>query len=405
MRLSVRLGAACGLTMLTLMGCSDSNDQPGGAAAGGRPVQVGYITLKQQDVPRVSELPGRVFASAVAEVRPRVNGIIRERVFKEASEIKEGDVLYRLNAEEFEAARAVADAAVARAEAEVESARSRYERQERLAQTNAVSEQSLEDARTQMLQAEADLASARANLQAAQIDLNNTTIRAPISGLIGISQMSVGSLVTANQTDPLAIIRQIEPVYVDLVDSSANLLTLRSQFASGQLGLSEERNVSLVLENGQEYGQTGSVSPMEFAVSESTSTITARAEFPNPERLLVPGMFARARVEIGLFKNAILVPQRAAQRNSEGDPVAYVASAENKAEQRVLTVAGSFENSWIVTGGVADGERLIVDGFQKFSEGAELEPVEVTIDENGVVRQDASPQDAAEQPAQTETDQ
>ncbi|MDZ5699455.1 efflux RND transporter periplasmic adaptor subunit [Chelativorans sp. M5D2P16] len=392
--------------MLTLMGCSDSNNQAGGAAAaGGRPVQVGYITLKQQDVPRVSELPGRVLASAVAEIRPRVNGIIRERVFKEASEIKEGDVLYRLDAEEFEAARAAADAAVARAEAEVESARSRYERQERLAQTNAVSEQSLEDARTQMLQAEADLASARANLQAAEIDLNNTTIRAPISGLIGTSQMSVGSLVTANQTDPLAIIRQIEPVHVDLVDSSANLLRLRSQFASGQLGLSEERNVSLILENGQEYGETGSVSPMEFAVSESTSTITARAEFPNPERLLVPGMFVRAQVEIGAFRNAVLVPQRATQRNSEGEPIAYVASAKDKAEQRILTVAGSSGNNWIVTGGVADGERLIVDGFQKFSEGAELEPVEVAIDENGVVRQDASSQDAATQPAQTETEQ
>lgn len=229
----------------------------------------------------------------------------------------------------------------------------------------------------------------KASLETARIDLDNTTIKAPIDGIIGTASVSVGSLVTQNQTDALATIRQIDPVNVDLVDTSANLLRIRQDVEAGRLGREGEGapSVKLTLENGADYASAGTISLATVNVSESTGTFTLRASFPNPERILLPGMFVRASVDLGSMPNAFLVPQRAVQRDGAGEPIAYVVSADNKVEQRTLATGGTSGNDWIVTQGLKEGERLIVDGFQKISAGAGVTPVEATIDADGVVKQ------------------
>lgn len=384
----LRIGlVAAGLLLAACSDQSSGNAPPGGGAMPA--AEVGFVVLKAQSVPRHAQLSGRVVAHATAEIRPQIDGIIQSIDFREGRKVDAGDVLFKVRDAKFSAAYAAAAASLSRAEASQQSAQAAFDRNARLQSQSAVSQQALDEATAALLQAKADVEAAKASLETARIDLDNTTIKAPIAGIIGMAGVSVGSLVTQNQTDALATIRQIDPVNVDLVDTSANLLKIRQDVEAGRLGRDGEGapSVRLTLENGADYDETGTISLATVNVSESTGTFTLRASFPNPRRVLLPGMFVRASVDLGSMPNAFLVPQRAVQRSGTGEPVAYVVSADGKAEQRTLTTLGTSGNDWIVTEGLKDGERLIVDGFQKISEGAAVTPVEAVIDEDGVVKQ------------------
>lgn len=352
-------------------------------------VEVGYVMLQPTSVPRTIELPGRAVALATAEIRPQVAGIVRKVAFKEGGAVAAGAVLYELDDAKFKAAYAAAAATLKKTEAATAGARTAFERNEKLSESNAVAAQTVDDARSTLLQAEASEEAARADLETARINLENATIRAPIGGIIGVSSVSVGALVTENQTDALATIRQIDPINVDLVDSSANLLRVRDEVDSGRLGreMDKPAAVTLTLENGKPYGTAGTISLTEIVVSETTGTFTLRATFPNSQHVLLPGMFVEASVDLGTLNNAFLVPQRAVTRGDDGVATVYVVSADNKAEAKRITTVSSSGNNWVVTDGVSSGDRLIVDGFQKFSAGADVVPVEATIDGDGVVEQ------------------
>jgi len=386
MRNIVRWGGVL-LLLALVAACQPSG--PSGPPPAGK-AEVGTITLQPTSVPRTMELPGRVIALATAEIRPQVNGIVRKISFKEGRVVKAGDVLYELEDAKFKAAYAAAAAAVKKAEAATAGAQTAFDRNAKLSESNAVAAQTVDDSRSTLLQAEASEEAARADLETARINLDNATIRAPIDGVIGVSSVSVGALVTENQTAALATIRQIDPINVDLVDSSANLLRIRDDVDSGRLGrgTGQPQAVTLTLENGKAYDQAGTISLADTVVSETTGTFTLRATFPNGQRVLLPGMFVQASVDLGTLNNAFLVPQRAVTRGDDGVATIYVVSADNKAEAKRITTAGTSGNNWIVTDGASPGDRLIVDGFQKFSAGAEVTPVEATIDEDGVVDQD-----------------
>lgn len=374
---------------LVLTACSDQGSGGTPPGGGGPAVEVGFVVLKAQSVPRYAQLSGRVVAHATAEIRPQIDGIIESIDFREGRKVAAGDILFKVRDAKFSAAYAAAAASLSRAQATEQSAQATFGRNERLQSQSAVSQQVLDEAKAALLQAKADVESAKASLETARIDLDNTTIKAPIDGIIGTASVSVGSLVTQNQTDALATIRQIDPVNVDLVDTSANLLRIRQDVEAGRLGREGEGapSVKLTLENGADYATAGTISLATVNVSESTGTFTLRASFPNPERILLPGMFVRASVDLGSMPNAFLVPQRAVQRDGAGEPIAYVVSADNTVAQRTLSTGGTSGNDWIVTDGLKEGDRLIVDGFQKISAGAGVTPVEATIDADGVVKQ------------------
>jgi membrane fusion protein (multidrug efflux system) len=382
------------IVVLALAGCSDEKGPmpgpgfgPGGMAAG--PVEVGVLVAKSGPVSRDIDLPGRVVASATAEVRPQVDGIVRKIVFDEGRKIAAGDVLFELDDRKFQASVASAKASLQRAEAETTAKQSAVERNEKLAATNAVSTQTLDDARTALLQAQADEEIARANLASAQISLDDATIRAPIDGVIGVSTVSVGSLVTANQTTAMATIRQVDPIHVDLVDSSANLLRVRDEGEAGRLGREPgvAPAVTLTLENGRDYSEKGELKLADMVISRTSGTFSLRSTFANPDGLLLPGMFVRAKVNLGSVADAFLIPQLAVQRTETGDAALFVVSSDDKAEKRIVETSGSIDNNWVVVSGVETGDRVIIDGFQKISEGSSVKPVEARVGDDGSVRQ------------------
>lgn len=380
--------------VLVLAGaCSPSDDRAAPAAA---PEQVGYITLQSGSVPQSLDLRGRVVARATAEVRPQVDGIVRKIAFVEGRTVEAGDTLYEIDDRRFNAAHASAQAALKKAEAATASAQTTFDRNHSLMKTSAVSIQTLEDAQSTLLQAQASEEAARADLETARINLDNATIRAPIGGMIGVSTVSVGALVTENQTDPLGTVRQIDPINVDVADTSANLLRIRGEVDAGRLGREKDAPVmaSLTLENGQAYSHAGQVSLADMVVGETTGTFTVRTSFPNPDRVLIPGMFVTATIDLGKLAGAFLVPQRAVTRDDDGTATVYLVSDDGKAKLQAVTTTGSSGNDWIVTDGVKDGDRLIVDGFQKISDGSPVEPVEATINDDGVIRQDIRPASA-----------
>lgn len=376
------------LLLLSLAAASCSSEQTGAPTMG--PVEVGVVTLESQAVPRSVELSGRVVAYATAEVRPQVNGLVRRIAFKEGGDVAEGDVLYELDDAKFKAAYAAAGAALKKTAAATTVAQATFDRTETLAASNSVSQQELDDARATLLQAQADEEGAKADVETARINLDNTVIRAPIGGQAGVSKVSVGALVTENQTDAMVTIRQVDPILVDMVDSSANLLRIRDEVAAGQLGVLGigPSSISLTLETGKEYETTGTLSLADTVVSQTTGTFTIRATFDNPDRVLIPGMFVRARVHLGSIPDAFLVPQIAVTRDAAGEATLYVVSNDSKAELRKITTAGTEGSNWIVVDGVKNGDRLIVDGFQKISEGSEVTPVDAVINADGVVEQE-----------------
>lgn len=373
--------------LLPLVACNDSQ-APSTAPGGAEPVPVGVIAISSQSVPFELTLPGRVVASATAEIRPQVNGIVRRIAFLEGKRIAAGDVLYELDNTKFKAAVAAANAALDKTRAVVVGAQATFDRINTLAKSNAVSVQALDDARSALLQAQADVEAARANLETANINLDDATLTAPLDGEIGVSAVSIGALVTENQTEPLVTIRQIDPVYVDLVDSSVNLLRVRDEIDAGRLGREQgPRPVTLTLENGKQYNTTGTIAVVDRVVSLTAGTFRVRATFRNPDQILVPGMFVRTQLSLGEIPNAYLVPQRAVMRGTNGEATVYVASTGGKAELRTVTTNGTAGNNWIVVGGLTDGDRIVVDGFQKISDGTAIKAVNASVDENGLVRQ------------------
>lgn len=374
--------------LLISSACSDdTKTQSASTAATAAPVDVGVVTLKSASVPRYMELPGRIVPNATAEIRPQVDGIIEKRVFQEGGPIKEGDLLYQLNDDKFTAALNAAKAALEKSKATVAGARLTYDRNLQLTKTQAASQADVDTANTALLQAQADEAAASADLETAQINLDDTSIKAPISGIISTSTVSVGALVTANQTDAMATIRQINPVLVDLVDTSVNLLRIRDEVRNGTLGRPGKNGppkVTLILENGETYGTEGTISLANLVVSETTGTFSVRATFANTDNILLPGMFVRARINLGEMPNTFRLPQRAVMRDAAGQATALFVGADNKVEQRILITTDTLGSDWLVTKGVKDGDQLIVDGFQKVQAGSVVKPVPVIINDDGV---------------------
>ncbi len=391
------IGAALAAATLMLL-TQTAFAQPAGAPPPGMSMggpaaatPVGIVVLQPQSVPLTTTLPGRVTASATAQVRPQVGGIITAVAVKEGQPVKAGDLLFTIDDKNYQAEVAAAEANLASANAQLPSAEAKVTRYETLVGSGGVSQSDLDTAKVELAQAKASVQSAEAQLDGKQITLNQTKITAPISGMLGTLNAEIGSLVTAGQADALATIRTVDPSYIELVESSVNILALRSDADADPAKTPPPLpKVNLTLEDGRLYDQEGSISSSDLVVSETTGTVTMRATIPNPDRILLPGMFVRAHIAIGEQENAFLVPQRAVTFNSRGEPTAYFVSADNKAEQRVLTATLDMNNAWVVTAGVTAGDKLVVDGLQKISDGSAVAPLEVTISEDGVILQDMS---------------
>jgi membrane fusion protein, multidrug efflux system len=338
------------------------------------PPAVTVVTLESSDVTLTATLPGRVAASGVAEVRPQVSGIITDRLFEEGRPVERGAPLYQIDAASYEAAKAAAEAALAQAEAELRAARREEERQTELRQRNVSTQQAFDDAITARDVAQAMVKVAEANLLAAEIDLERTTITAPLTGVAGLSQATQGALVTSGQESPLTVIRALDPIYVDVTQSAAEILRWRR---SGQaLAAGEENEIRLRLADGEYYEHAGRLAASEPHVNEETGVIVMRLEFPNPDQFLLPGMYAQVEMPQAEIENAVLAPQEGVTRDRRGRPVAMVVGADDTVEMRQLTVQRDQGSDWVVTDGLAPGDRIIVAGLQKVSSGMKVTPEE-----------------------------
>ena len=377
--------------ILLAVGPATAQSPPPGAPTG--PTQVGTVTLHPAAGPVTAELPGRVSASQTTDVRPQVGGIIKTVGFRPGQTVTQGDVLYQIDSATYNAQVAVQRAALQKAQAAQTNAEATLDRDKALAATSTLSQSDLQTAELAVAQAKADVASATASLDAAQINADLTKVVAPISGLISDTAVTQGALVTAAQATALATIRQLDPSYVDLVETSANLLKLRDRIDSGAVtrasNTTNATTVHLTLEDGSAYEPVGTLTLADVVVSQSTGTFGIRVTIANPKRLLLPGMFVRATVDLGTETNAYRVPQRAVTFNSNGEAVALFVES-GKAVSHTLTTNGTIANDWIVTGGVTDGAQLIVDGLQKISSGSAVTAVPVTIDAQGVATDAAS---------------
>lgn len=381
---------------LVIAGCSDSGKSSGeaGKAAEKPPTPVSVVIMKKQEQPITRVLPGRAVAFQTAEVRPQVAGMIREVVFKEGNEVKAGDLLYKIDDSSYAASLAEARASLAKAEASVPTAQSNVVRYERLVNSGATQIE-FENAKVTLLQAQADVEQAKAALQSAQINLDFTEIKAPFDSVTDISKVDVGNIVTANQTTALTTLRQLDPIYIDLTESSTNLLELRAAIAAGRLkGNPNQADMRLKLEDGTDYNKTGRLDMSELAVSETTGTYQIRAQFENPNNLILPGMYVRATVTLGM-ESGYLIPQRAATRNARGELSAKFVTVDNKVETRLFSNAQVSGNNWLVNADINEGDKLIVDGFQWIADGAAVQPVEATVDDNGLVVEPGAPKKPA----------
>lgn len=341
------------------------------------PKEVGYVILQPQAVPLTTELPGRTNAFQISDVRPQVSGVILKRLFTEGAMVRAGQPLYTIDPAPFRAAEAQAEANLASASANAEAAHTLAERYKPLAEIEAVSKQDYTNAVAASRQAEASIAQARAAREIARINLRFSTIPAPITGRIGRSIVTPGALVTANQTNALSQITQLDPIYVDIQQSAGKLLELRRLLA--QKGVTpSSAQVRLILEDGTEYGETGKVEFSEVIVDTATGTVTLRATFPNHEGLLLPGMFVRARFAQATDQNAFLVPQAAVSRDNHGDALMYVVGKGNKAEQRKIEAQRIQGVYWVVTKGVLPGDKIITQGTAGLKDGAQIKPVPET---------------------------
>lgn len=324
--------------------------------------KVGYYSIKAQSFTLTSQLPGRTAAYRIAEVRPQVNGIIQQRLFTEGSEVKSGQQLYQIDP-------AIYEANLKSAEASYISASSLAKRYESLVEDKAVSRQQYDDARAAALQAEAALERAR-------IDLKYTKVLSPISGRIGRSRVTEGALVSNGQAQELAVIQQLDPIYVDVTQSANELLRLRRELESGQLEKAgaNAAQVKLKLQDGSDYPHEGKLEFSEVSVDAGTGSVTLRAVFPNPDGILLPGMFVHANLVAGVNRNAILAPQQGISRNQQGKPIAMVLNSANEVEVRPLKAERTYGNYWLITEGLQEGDRLITEGLQWIQPGVKADP-------------------------------
>jgi membrane fusion protein (multidrug efflux system) len=357
---------------LALLSAACGKQQQTGAPP---PPEVGVVTLTNQRVSDLRNLPGRVSAYVIAEVRPQVTGIIQKRLFEEGSQVKAGQPLYQLDDAIYRAEVTSREAAVSKAHATLEAAKLAANRSTELARIDAVSAQEKETAVATARQASADVEAAEAALRSAQVNLAYARISSPIAGRIGKSNFTQGALVTANQDQPLTTVQQLDPLYVDLTQSATELLQLRRDFAGAKLNQSAP--VTLILEDGTKYPHTGELKFADVSVDPQTGSFALRAVVPNPNHMLLPGMYVRAVLERG-EREAVLAPQRAISRDPKGNGVALVVTADNKVEQRTVNTSRTIGDQWLIEKGLAAGERVIVEGVQKVQPGMQVRPVEAT---------------------------
>lgn len=358
-----------------IAGCSE----PVAQGAPPAPAEVGVFTVVAKPVSLKTELAGRTSAYMVSDVRPQVGGIVKRRLFKEGSDVTAGETLYEIDSASFKAKHNSAKAALAKTQANLKVARLTASRYSELVKINAVSRQDNDQAAAELQQAIADVASARAAVDVAAIDLGYTKVTAPISGRIGQSSITPGALLSANQAAPLATIQQLDPIYIDVTQSSIELMRLRRALDTGSLTQSSEgrAKVGLVLEDGTPYAHRGELQFSDVSVDPATGMVTLRAVFPNPDQDLLPGMYVRALLEEGIRENGILVPQQGVTRNAKGNATGLVLNSEGKVEARTLKARRTIGDQWLIDGGIQPGEKLIVEGVQKVQPGAPATGVEV----------------------------
>lgn len=384
-RFSSALAAACS-AVLGLAACTQTAEPA--------PMQpeVGVVTVTTQRLVLDNVLPGRTRAYQTSDVRPQVGGILLRRLFTEGADVKAGQVLYEIDAAPYQAAYDAAKAELAQAEADVLAARPKAERYRNLVALDAVSKQDGDDAAATLRKAEAAVLAARAALRTARINLGYTRITAPIPGRIGTSASTPGALVTAQQETALATIQQLDPIYVDVTQSSAQLLKLRRQLDDGRLkAVNGKAVVSIQLEDGSPYARTGTLEFVGASVDETTGSVTLRAVVPNPEHLLLPGMYVKAVLPMAVDEQAVLVPQQAVSRDTRGQATALVVGADGKVAQRVLGVSQTYGDRWVVTSGLRAGDKVIVEGTQKVAIGQAVKAVETRVGESATAGPASAP--------------
>ncbi|PFG62367.1 membrane fusion protein (multidrug efflux system) [Thioclava sp. ES.031] len=353
---------------------------PGGAQGA---TEVGVMQVETQSVPYTVTLPGRAVAYEQTDIRPRVAGTIASIDYEAGHKVATGDALFHIDDDTYQAELTAAEAEKASADANVQAAQSQVDRYTKLEKTS-ISVSDLETARVALAQAKASALSAEADLQTAQLNLDRTVIRSPIDGYPDVANVSVGSLVTANQSDALTTVTRLDPIYVDVSESAARIMRVRQRIDQGTLQRGDQLKVSLLLETGAEYDGTGTLVSPGATVSATTGTVDFRFKFDNPNRLILPGQFLRAKITLGTTQ-AILVPQRATTREGDGSLSAFIA-ADGTAKKVTLTTAGTYQNAWIVTDGIESGDQVILDGLKNLRDGAEIKTVPVTINAQGVVK-------------------
>ena len=370
--------ASLGLSSLLLAACSEESPSQQAPAPA-----VNYVTLETRPVTLTRELPGRTSAYVVAEVRPQVTGIVEQRLFDEGAPVAEGQPLYQLDDATYRAAWNSAKATLARAQATVEVARLNAERADELIKVNAISKQEYDDATAALRQAEADVGVAEAQVASTAVELRYARISSPIDGRIGKSSVTRGALVTADQAEPLTTVQQLDPIYVDLNQSSSELLELRRDLASNMVRRAEGVPVTILLEDGSEYEYEGELTFADVAVDPMTGSYALRAVVPNPDHLLMPGMYVRAIISNAVLDEGLLVPQQGIARDPMGNASAMVLTGEDKVEQRGVTVTRAVGADWLVSDGLSAGDRVIVEGLQKIQPGMQVQATEVAQhDEN-----------------------
>ncbi|MBA0211684.1 efflux RND transporter periplasmic adaptor subunit [Pectobacterium brasiliense] len=375
---------------LMLAGCDDGNNQQGGAQQ--QMPEVGIVTLKTEALNVMTELPGRTSAYRIAEVRPQVGGIILKRNFVEGSDVKAGASLYQIDPATYQASYNSAKGSLAQAQAQAEIARLTVNRYKPLLGTNYVSKQDYDQAVATSRQADAAVQAAKAAVDTAQINLAYTKVNSPIEGRVGKSTVTEGALVATGQATALTTVQQLDPIYVDVTQSSNDFLQLKKELENGTLKQSEGKaNVRLLLENGTEYTEAGTLEFSDVTVDETTGSITLRAIFPNPQHNLLPGMFVRARLDSGVNPTALLVPQQGVSRDPRGQATAMVVGESDKVEPRTLKTSKAVGDKWLVTEGLKAGDRVIVTGLQKIRPGAQVKAKEVAQENQQAQQASAEP--------------
>lgn len=394
---AVPLKVAAAVALLSLVAACSDAESSAEAPSTPPPSAVSVVEVTPEAIPILNELPGRIAPTRIAEVRPRVSGIVLERVFEQGSLVQEGDVLYRIDPEQFRVQVASAQATLQRAQSVQLRARQEADRQTQLRERNVSSGQQADNAIAALAQADAEVAIANAGVAAAQLNLDYAEIKAPISGRIGRAMITEGALVSANSVESLATIQQLDPVYADFTQSANELLRLRRALENGAVtsaGPAEAR-VLLRMDDGGEYAHAGRLLFLEAAVDATTGQVTLRGEFPNPDGDLLPGMYVRVLIEQGVQHNALAIPQQAIQRDSGGRSQVYVVTDENLTELRTVRVGRTVGDRWVVEEGLSAGDKVVVEGFQKIRPGAPVAPQPWKPDSAKPATDGETPTDAA----------